>query len=164
MKFLIGSVERVIDKNTYKIRAKVDEVGLVECYATRVENEPSVGDEILVMLFDSTLGSFGIYLPMKVLAEDFIGFAHAGSKLEITQGGNIVISNKSGAKVEMNGSKILAKSGGSEVTISGGKLSISSTLIEVKAAPPTPGANGNFNCIPSCPILGIPHGVNKVLG
>lgn len=70
--------------------------------------------------------------------------------------GNFLWSNSDGVKVTIKGRMMKI-----EGTL---KLTVDSKVTDIVGATATaaiPFTSGNFNCIPNCPMLGVPHGINQ---
>lgn len=148
MKIYTGVIDKILDNDKYIIEANIKGYGIIKSVPLRFENEPLVGDEVLVIILDDVFESASVYIPFRDLTkDDFIGIARRGFKMEFTDSQGIEIT-----------------SAGVKINIKDQSVTIDAPTFTITGATPTsavPGLSGNLNCIPNCPILGIPHGINK---
>lgn len=178
--------EAEVDKDSYRCIIDIPEAGLVNGIPLRVENEPKVGDEVVVFILDDPYQNDALYMPLKALTGDsFTGIARQGFKMEFTDDGihfsgkgedgkmkldltadTIDASIDSGGSVKLSSDKVeMSTNAGGKFSADGTQLTISgfSTSIAMSGTV-TPTGKGPFCGLTNCLFSGAPHAGDKVVG
>lgn len=158
------------DKDNYRCTIEVPGSGKVRGIATRFENQPLKGDEVVVIMLDDPYQNDCIYLPLKTLASgDFTGIAREGFKLEFKDDG-VYITGKADENKEqiiLKENTIEIKSGNGSFKLDGitNSLEISGFSTTVKmGGTVAPTGSGPFCGLPNCLFTGAPHAGDTIVG
>lgn len=162
MDIQLGIVTNIVDPDKFIITFSIaDIIQDMKAYPIDVDDQPQIGDPIVLFGLESIYGYSYLYKKQRLL--DYTRMKLGNSEIAIN-GSFISITTKGGNNIVVSADGDLAIHSNSNITISSkSKIKLDSPQIEFPSGKVSGEPNGPFNSIPICPFTKQPHGGNILM-